>query len=277
MLYFFERSVKLKKSRINSPWVLVEIDTVVYAISCEAVLSLSQVPQITPLPKTPKEVRGVIDFRTRQIQLLDTRVLLNLKPVAEEIQDFYDLIDQRHKDHMNWFEALERTVREGLEFTLTTDPHKCAFGKWYDHYKIKNSNIHFLSTFAKFDKPHKAIHEIVIKAKELIDRGQKTDAINLIDSVKNTELKQMLSIFDEIKEAYKDGSKEIVVVIGEDENKCIGLSIDLVTAIEPLFEIDEKFIKESLTDTKYLSGVGKRKNGNVVFLLNDEYLLANYH
>lgn len=266
----------MKESKINSPWVLIEIDTVIYAISCEAVLSLSQVPTITPLPKTPKEVRGVIDFRKRQIQLIDTRVLLNIKSIAEEIVDFEAMMEQRYKDHMNWLETLERTVREDVEFNLTTDPHKCAFGKWYDNFKPKNANIHFTSTFAKFDKPHKAIHQIGIKAKELIDKGKKDEAIALIDSVKNTELKQMLSLFDEIKEAYKDTTKEIVVVMGN-ESKCIGLSIDQVSAIEPLFEIDEEFIRDSITDTKYLSGVAKRKSGDVVFLINDEYILQNYH
>lgn len=266
----------MKTSRIDAPWVLVEIDTVIYAISCETVLSLSQVPTITPLPKTPKEVRGLIDFRKRQIQLIDTRVLLNLKSIAEEITDFEKMMEQRYKDHMNWLETLERNVKDDMEFTLTTDPHKCAFGKWYDSFKPKNANIHFTSTFSKFDKPHKAIHQIGIKAKDLIGKGKKAEAIELIDSVKHTELKQMLYLFDEIKEAYKDTSKEIVVIIG-DEGKCIGLSIDQVTAIEPLFEIDEEFIKDSVTDTKYLSGVAKRKSGEVVFLINDDYILENYH
>lgn len=273
----FERDYKLKTTRTDSPWVLVEIDAVIYAISCEAVLSLSQVPTITPLPKTPKEVRGVIDFRKRQIQLVDTRVLLNLKSTTDEINEFDTMIDQRFKDHMNWLETFERTIREDSEFTLTMDPHKCEFGKWYDNYKPKNANIHFMSIFSKFDKPHKAIHQIAAKAKELIDKRQKEEAIELINGIKHTELKQMLLIFDEIKEAYKDSSKEIVVVIGEDEHKCIGLSIDQVASIEPLFEIDEDFIKESITDTKYLSGVAKRKNGDAVFIINDEYILKNYH
>lgn len=277
MLHFLKGGSNLKETRIDSPWVLVEIDAVIYALSCDAVLSLSQIPTITPLPKTPKEVRGVIDFRKRQIQLIDTRVLLNLKSTTEEIKDFDSMIDQRFKDHMNWLETLERTVRENTEFTLTTDPHKCAFGKWYDNYKPKNANIHFMSIFSKFDKPHKAIHQIAAKVKGLLDIQKKEEAIELINEIKHTELKQMLLIFDEIKDAYKDSSKEIVVVIGEDENKCIGLSIDQVAAIEPLFEIDEDFIKDSITDTKYLSGVAKRKSGDAVFIINDEYILQNYH
>lgn len=266
----------MNTSKINAPWVLIEINKVIYAISCESVLSLSQVPTTTPLPKTPREVRGVINFRTKVIQLVDTRVLLNFKSILDDINEFCSMIDQRYKDHTNWLDTLEKSVLGDEEFTLTTDPHKCAFGKWYDSYKAENTNIMFLSTFAKFDKPHKAIHQIGITAKELIEQGNKQEAAKLIKSVKDTELKQMLHLFNEIKEAYKDCRREIIVVLG-DENKCTSLSVDQITAIEHLHEIDENFIRESVTNSEYLSGIGKRKDGSVVFLLNDEYILSKYH
>jgi chemotaxis signal transduction protein len=262
--------------KINSPWVLAEINKVVYAISCESVLSLNQVPPITSLPTAPKEVRGVINFRTKLIQLVDTRILLGIKSIVEEINDFSNMMDQRYKDHTNWIETLEQSILLDTEFTLTTDPHKCAFGKWYDNYKPENSNIMFLSTFAKFDAPHKAIHKIGITAKDLIDAEKKEEATNLIKSVRDTELKQMLHLFEDIKDAYSESRIETIVVLG-DENNCIGLSVDKITAIEHLFEIDENFIKESITSTEYLSGVAKRKDGMVVLILNDEYILSKYH
>lgn len=266
----------MDSSKINSPWVLITVDNVIYAISCESVLSLNQVPAITPLPATPPEVRGVIDFRTRLIQLVDTRILLGLKSVMEEINDFEMMMDQRCKDHVNWVETLEQTVKNDSEFTLTTDPHKCAFGKWYDSYKPETANIMFSATFVKFDAPHKAIHQIGVAAKELIYKGHKDEAIKLIEAVKNTELKQMLHLFNNLKEAYRESRRETVVVLG-DENQSTGLSVDQITAIENLSEFDTDFISESLTSTEYLSGMAKRKNGSVVLLLNDEYILSKYH
>lgn len=263
-------------TRTNSPWVLIELDHVNYAISCNAVLSLNQVPEITPLPTAPKEVRGVIKFRTKLIQLVDTRLLLNRKSIAEETVEFDAMIDQRYKDHLNWLGTLEKNVKEDSEFTLTTDPHKCAFGKWYDSYNADNSSLVFSSTFAKFDEPHKAIHQIGITARNLVETGRKSEAVELVDSVRNTTLKQMLHLFEEIKEAYKDGRKETVVVLG-DENKCIGISVDQITSIENLSEFDEDFIKDSVSSTEYLAGVAKRKDGQIVLLLNDECILGKYH
>ena len=267
---------KLEQSKMESPWVLINLNNVIYAVSCDTVFSLNQMPQITPLPLTPKEIRGVIDFRGRSIQLIDTRVMLGMSSINDDVENFKKIMHQRYEDHLNWINTLEETVKSDQEFTLTTDPHACAFGKWYDNYDSQNTNIMFLSTFSKFDKPHKEIHAIADKAKNLIKKNKKDEAIALIDSVKNTELKQMLNLFKDIETAYEDSRKEIVVVIGE-EDSCIGLSVDRIEAIEPLTEFDEELIKESITSTEYLSGYAKRKDGSVAFILNDKYILSKFH
>lgn len=267
----------MKDSKRNSPWVLLELNGVIYATSCESVLSLNQLPDATPLPKAPPEIRGVINFRGRLIELVDTRKLLDIKSITEEIEEFNEMMNQRYNDHLNWLNTLENTVKNDTEFTLTTDPHKCAFGKWYDGYKSKNTNIMFLSTFAKFDKPHKEIHGIAHQAEHLIERGDRQGAMNLIESTKNTKLAEMLGLFKDLKDAYQNSRKEIVVVIGEDESNCVGLSVDQITAIEHLSDFDESLVKDSMTGTSYLSGIAKRKDGSVVILLNDEYILDKFH
>ena len=257
------------------PWVLVGVKEVVYAISCESVLSLNQIGKVTPLPKVPEEVRGVIDFRNHQIQLIDTRKLLNLNSTADEIDDFFAMMDLRKSEHENWLKTLEEAVLEDKEFTLTTDPHQCAFGKWYDKYDPKNTNIMFLATFAKFDKPHKAIHEIGITAEKLIKAGKKEEAVALIEKTRNREMRQMIGLFNDLKEAYAESRREIVVALGNDL-RGMGLAVDEIVAIEHLSEIDANLIKDTMTQTEYIMGVGKRKDDSVVFLLNDSYILDKY-
>lgn len=267
----------MNKSKLSSPWVLLDINNVIYATSCESVLSLNQLPKVTPLPDAPAEIRGVINFRGRLIQLVDTRTLLNIKTITNDINDFNTMIDQRCNDHLNWINTLEKTVLNNEEFTLQTNPHKCAFGKWYDSYDSKNTNIMFSTTFTKFDKPHKEIHQIGITAKELIEKGDKDAAVKLINDTKDTKLKEMLGLFDDLKEAYNESRKEIAVVIGKNEQNCVSLSVDQIVAIEHLSEIDEDLIKESITDNEYLIGLGKRKDDSVAFLLNDEYIFKKFH
>lgn len=176
--------------------------------------------------------------------------------------------------HLAWVNTLEECILSGKEFTLTTDPHKCAFGIWYDNFKTTDSVLSF--QLAKFDKPHKAIHKIGITAVDMLKKGDKDGAMTLINATKDTELQQMVNLFEETKVAYATSKREILVVLGETEQNAISIAVDEIVAIEHLFEIDHNLIKESITDTEYLTGLGKRKDGSAVFLLNDEHLLNTY-
>lgn len=265
----------MNKIKKDLPWVLLNVAGNIYAISCESVLSLFQIGKVTPVPKAPKEIRGVINFRGQMIQLIDIRNILNLKTIEEEIKEFEELMDERQKDHENWVAALEKSVKDKNEFTLTTDPHKCAFGKWYDSFDTKSNNIMFLMTYSKFDKPHKAIHAIADEAKKLMASGDLNGALGLIENTRNTDLKQMIHLFDDIKEAFRESKREIIVVLG-DNTRSISLAVDEITAIEHLKEIDEELIKETMTNTEFMMGTGKRKDDSPVFLLNDDLLIKTF-
>lgn len=269
-----KRLLKMKFREENSPWVLVDVAGIIYAIPCDSVLSLEQLSKVTPLPTSPAEVRGVVNFRGKIIELLDTRILLNSKAITEEVKEFCEMIDSMLKAHLNWVNTLEDCILNGKEFTLTTDPHKCAFGKWYDNFKTNDSVLSF--QLAKFDKPHKAIHQIGITAVDLLRKQDKDGAIKLINATKDTELQQMVHLFAETKIVYEASRREILVVLGEDEQHAVSISVDEITAIEHLSEIDYNLIKETVTSTEYLTGVGKRKDGSAVFIINEEYLLKTY-
>jgi len=184
-------------------------------------------------------------------------------------------MDTRRQDHINWLDTLEKCTNDGIPFTLTTDPHKCAFGKWYDTYKTTDLSIMFHSVFSKFDAPHKAIHAIGAKADELIKFGKTQEAIELIEKTKNNELKQMMHIFDEVKTAFKESNREIVVVFGDGKNN-LSIAVKKIVAIEYLTDIDQDFIKTTITNTEDLTGVGKRKDGSFVLLLNEKCLMDRF-
>ena len=263
-------------SKINSPWVLMEIEDVTYGISCDFVLSLTQVPKITPLPSQSPAARGIIDFRTKSVQLYDSRLLLMGKSIAQEIKEFEEMLEQRFKDHINWIETLETCIRDDEEFTLNTDPYKCAFGDWYYNSEHKSNNIMFLSAFSRIDEPHKEVHKLGVNALNFAKTGKKEEALNLVKSIKANELPHMKNLFNELKDAYKDGMKETVIVMGYGEN-LMAMAVDQIKAIEHLHDFDEQTIEESFENLEYLMGVAKRPNGEMVLLLHAEYIIDKYH
>lgn len=270
-IYMEER---LQENSNDCPQVLVDVAGLVYAIPCTSVLSLEQLTTVTPMPTSPVEVRGVVNFRGRIIELLDARILFDSKSIVQEVKEFTELMDTMLGAHLNWVNTLEDCILHGKDFTLTTDPHQCAFGKWYDNYKTSDSVLTF--ELAKFDKPHKAIHQIGITAVEMLRRGDKDGAINLINSTKDTELQQMVGLFESVKEAYANSRREILVVLGDTEQESISVSVDEIVAIEHIFEVDKDLINETVANTDYITGVAKRKNGSVVYILNNDYLFNTY-
>jgi hypothetical protein len=96
------------------------------------VRELVMVSEVASIPNMPDFVRGAINLRGRVMPLVDLRKRLGMVSATEETSELIRLMMQREQDHKNWLAELEACVRESREFKLTTDPHTCAFGKWYD-------------------------------------------------------------------------------------------------------------------------------------------------
>lgn len=257
------------------PYILVRIADNIYALSCERVISTSLLKEITPVPRPPLGVRGVIKFREQIIPFVGLRRLFNFKSVEQEIQEFYDLMEARKQDHINWVTTLEDCVNRNIKFTLTTDPHACAFGKWYDVYDPNNSNLMFIITFARFNTPHMNIHEIGVQVNNLMLEGKFEEAKKTIKATKDTDLKQMMHLFDDIKEAFKESKREISIILGDGQNN-ICVSADEIVSIEHLTPADEDWIGGSMINSEYVEGIFKRKDGSPVFLMNDRQLIKTY-
>lgn len=265
----------MNKTKEEKPWVLLNIAGIKYGISCEHVLSLNEIGKTTPFPRAPREIKGLVDFRGVSVPLVDIKSILAAKSKETDLREFNTMMDARFQDHMNWLAALEKSVKENAEFKLTTDPHKCAFGRWYDSYDTKNSGIMFSITFSRFNFPHMAIHAIAKEAQAYVANGEHDKAAALIEATREKELRQMMGLFDDIKTAYKEVRREILVTFGKGRN-CVGIAVDEIVSTERLCEFDEKTLACTCGGSKVLYGLGKRKSGEPVFLLNDEYFLETF-
>lgn len=265
-------------NQYDSPHVLVDVAGLIYAVPCNYVLSLEQLNVVTPIPTSFPEVRGVVKFRGKIIELLNTRVLFNSKTIDEDVNNFFALMDAKLEDQLNWFKNLEECVENGKEFVLANDSNQSEFAKWYDKFKdtMTTHDATLVLEVAKFDKPYKAVYKAGVDALNMTRRGNKEGAIKLIQETKSNELKELISIFSSVKETYSNSKKEIMLVLGKTEQEAISLAVDEVVAIEHIFEVDEALLSETTTNTDYIKAVAKRKNNTVIFVLNSEAILGNY-
>jgi chemotaxis signal transduction protein len=207
-----------------------------FALPTQEVRELVMKPQITAIPDTPEYARGVIDIRGRIVPVIDLRKRLGMRPASQEIESFCALMDQRRQDHVNWLNELEASTRERREFKLATDPHKCAFGRWYDNYKPESVWIGGL--LCRFAEPHQRIHSVASEVLALRSQGNWEGSTGLIERTRTGVLAKMIGLFANLQELIRESQQEIAVVLQAD-GRTFAVSVDEAVAVE-------KFERENL-------------------------------
>ena len=166
------------------------------------------------------------------------------------------------------------------EFSLTTDPHKCAFGKWYDNFrKQKNLSLRVTRVLDQFDKPHQTIHNIAHQVEDLAAKENFEDAYSIIEKTRNNELSSMIGLFDEMKNQYHESNQQLVVVMKEKGRKT-AIAVDFVNSVEFLDDVDTSNIDNELinpNNEKIFEGLAKTTDDKMVLKLSDkEIIFGNF-
>ena len=258
------------------PWVVFMLHRSQMAIPAEYVQSMVVASEPSKVPNAAEYIRGVINLRGTIVPLIDLRVRLGMPSFLTEIEGFCSLMDQREQDHRRWLRELEASVREEREFTLATDPHQCAFGKWYDSYKPASYTL--ASLLKQFEEPHRIIHGIAEKVFALAKKGDMDGALKLIEACHDRELAQMTMLFDYAKQYYRTQNREVAIVL-EHRRKLIALAVDSIEAVE---HFDGESLEEAPStfagsqETRFVTQTGRRKqNSSTVLILDTERIIGD--
>jgi purine-binding chemotaxis protein CheW len=252
----------------DMPWVIFHLLDEQFAVSANHVREMVAMPKVVPVPQTPDYIRGVINLRDQVIPVMDLRLRMGMTSLVDETEDLIQLLDQREQDHKNWIAELESSVREQREFKLATDPHKCAFGKWYDIFKTENRIL--AGCLRKFDAPHQKIHAIAVNVKGMEEKEDFDSAYEIINRTKEGELAEMIRLFSEARSLLRESNREIALVL-EWKEKTMAIGVDSVEAVEKFSESNIEDMPEvtSILDNECIAGVGKRGQDNELVQLLD--------
>lgn len=252
----------------REPWVVARIEHGLYALTSRLVREMVSMPTINTLPEAPPHVRGLINLRGQALPLVDLRVRLGLPSLRESTAGLEELMRQREQDHLRWVNELRKSIQERRPFTLTTDPHACAFGKWYDNYRT--DNLLLTAVLRRFDLPHKQLHEtgkLIVDAMLRQDYGWCEQRLHQLET---TSLKAMVALFAEAREVLHDTSHEIaLVVLGAQP---FAVAVDAIEAVERLSPATGRSDTPG-TDASSVDGVARRQNGGLVLTVSPEGLL----
>ena len=249
-------------------WVIVSVGTSSCAIPALSVTSMVMMPHVVPVPYMPNYVRGVINLRGQVLPLVDLRTRCGMEPLSEHVEKLCVLLEQREEDHKRWLNELEKSVVERRAFTLTTDPHKCTFGKWYDQFHTDDLILNAL--LKKFDEPHKAIHRIAHRVDEQMKAANYDGAVALIEEARKGELFTLVNLFAAARSQIRSNSREIAIVI-ERCGTFFALAADKVESTEALDMSAVSDIAEvtGISCRQVVEGIAKRKKDHSMVMLLD--------
>lgn len=258
----------------SGPWLIAKVAGGLYAIPAMFVQTMVVCPEVTAIPNTPAFTRGVINLRGQVMPLIDLRKRLNLKSIREDKDKLCSLLEAREEDHKKWLTELELSIKENRQFNLATDPHKCAFGRWYDTFQTDDLTFSFM--LKKFEEPHKAIHGIAATAQKLQQDGNEAGAMHVIEEARQTTLAVMIHLFEETKALIRQSTREIVVVL-EQDNRHVAITVDKLDAVEALSVENIEPLPVSLGANVPLlvKATGKRNGGELVLFLDIDQLFDN--
>ena len=154
-----------------------------------------------------KQIR-VFQFENHNVSCFDFADIVGVESRAEGCAELKQLLEQRRQDHIDWLEALEQSLKNDTPFTKATDPHQCAFGKWYDSFTADDEALaHIL---AAFDAPHKRLHSL---AERLLDMDDRDKALAILENERSITLHSLLDLFDDAQNCLNDMQRKVAVIV----------------------------------------------------------------
>ena len=254
---------------MNDLYMIYQIEKTLLATLSTDIIEIVPVPQhIDSIPSAPKHLRGVFNHRGNIVSVYDARVLMGYPSYQQELDTLIATLRQREQDHRKWLAELEKSVLEHRPFTLQRDPHKCAFGKWYDiNRHTISDNIEIRLLLGQFDEPHQRIHAVADEIERHVKADDHTKAQRILERTKKGELTYLLNLFDELYKvtALKFTEHEIGLIHGLSEQN-IMLTADKVIGVDQLHDIEPLPTRTSAP----IKALAKDTNNRIVQIVDSD-------
>lgn len=166
------------------------------------------------LPGAPPGMLGLMPAQDAYVPLHDLSALISVVSHGVETRELIQTMDAREQDHVAWIEALGEALRNGTPFQKTTDPHACAFGRWYDGFRTDDEEL--AETLKLFDEPHRTIHALGARLLGLAAEGHRDDALKALRIEGMTTLNHLRAVFRLARERLASNIRPVTILIADD-------------------------------------------------------------
>ncbi len=252
-----------------------------FAINIENILSVTQdLEKLLQPPVKSRGLMGVINYMDEPVAVYNFAEMLNIPSTRQIKSGLVALLNEREQDHINWVDALEKSLKENIPFDKARDPHKCAFGQWYDKFTTRDEAL--MDIMKHFDKPHKEIHALAEELLDLKSNGQLDEALEKLRIARLTTLNHLIKYFSHARSQIEESLHTVVINITNDGVKpLVALKIDEIHEVMNFHQSDLRGLERMGLDVVlemdglFKGYLGSDDNQSSCLLLDTSNLLVN--
>lgn len=269
---------EITKEKSSCLSIVFKLNTNLYALKVNIISSilLLEEKNIAKIPNTSAKIRGIMNLRGNIIAIVDLRCVFGITSLQKEYSTFKNMLDARIQDHLTWVEELNCSVKEGRKFKLTTDPHKCKLGIWYDNFTTDLDSINH--HMKKIDEPHRKLHQAALNVQNCQRNCEsctrKECLENILKKVEDEYVPHVVCLLEQAKDIFISNFRETIIVLDIGEQQ-IGIIVDEVVGIEHLKLLRKNNRSEKNSKNYILNTAQSKDLDKVVQIINDKKLLTH--
>lgn len=177
----------------------------------------------------------VTTYQGKPVPIYDFAELMGCEADYVKNTRLLQILKDREKDHIQWMDALEQSLRTDTEFVKARDPNACEFGKWYSTFKADDELL--ADIMQDFDEPHKRIHGLAEQLLGMKTEGRLDDALEIFEIEKHRTLGKLIGLFEAARERLDIITRPILLYINTGK-KMIAVRLNAISDIVTYYRND---------------------------------------
>ena len=222
------RSAQLQEGAKVTQLLTFRCRSKTFGIEVGVVEEIVPVTRLSDIPSSEAHLRGGITVRGQIISLYNFRGMVGDPSLLSDRRELDALFAEREREHVEWVDALRKSVMEGTPFREALDPTRCALGRWLASYETNDYNV--MRLFEKIEKPHRELHELAPVVLDPAMHGKTEAALEIVERGRSS----ILEFFADFRKTLVTDLRELALVLRSASGQSYAISVDSVDNIREL-------------------------------------------
>lgn len=251
-----------------------------YAVPIENVLTINSVPDEIHCRSFSKNgVMGVVEYMNAPVVVFDFAQATNMKSSIQEKYELTEILAQHEQDQVDWFDALERSIKEGVAFTKEKNSNESMLGIWYDTFETGDEDL--LEIKADIDQPLKRMYALADQLLDQCAQDEKEQAKEILEHERQVTLLKLRQILAKAKDYLTTSIKPILIYLTLDGRYShIALKVDEIADVEEvrpedIVSYDDVGLPHFDKTRQFVDAYMRLESGKECLLIRPDKILTN--